>query len=814
MSGQPPSENEDSTVSELAKQYLAVLRSASSYSAAWIRPSDDGDDNNFTLTVSRACRDIDENSMRSFVETHSISSSLKSVHHNTVAVNKPVIFDLSPTSAVSISFFNTPINSKPGSTGSYVEVNHPVYGMYRIDTSGSHGKVIGDTWFGGLSWSHDERYVAYVAQIKANPNRGKTAVEAVDTFTGAIDSTKVDFTSSSLNGSDEKYMSSKFDYLEDWGEKYVEVSDLGIFVLDILQGHVTQLPGVDTSRVTIGQPQFVSPSVQCEDGTVQRNGYHIAYTAWSIQPRRLGMIYCYQRPCQILLSQDLTSLFNSKNDEKEKEAAKDVKHWVISRNLTLARSARASPFDGNTFVFLGNEKGFLSHNGCVSLYKIDINEVIQSSDESHHWKEVIPVVEIPGVDATATAGMDTFDISTMEFPGIFCDQLPRYCFLTTDRVAFTSSWGGRDALLVASLSATDGKVHEVLHFLTTSPCKNSTPSMQILDLITTSKGGNRMICSYSTPVIPFQLISFTIEWCTTGHNFRAQDAVSITQRGLSSLTPRYNVSSKLAVPNSLTTNAIEGIAWRYFEHRDEQSTIPFGSFILYPTTTTTYELPVILVPHGGPHSVTPTSFVASYYYLCKVLNAVIVHVNYRGSTGFGQLCVTSLIHGNCGRQDVDDMMYALQHVTSLYINTTTNQLTTTAIGESIVKLVNTTQVAVVGGSHGGFLGAHLCGQYPDVFKACALRNPVTNITAMTTVTDIPDWCHVETLPVNHVPSLYPAAPPTPEQLAMMYAASPVAYLHQYKTPTLVCLGAKDRRVPQSQGIDFYHMLRQKNVPTR
>lgn len=46
---------------------------------------------------------------------------------------------------------------------------------------------------------------------------------------------------------------------------------------------------------------------------------------------------------------------------------------------------------------------------------------------------------------------------------------------------------------------------------------------------------------------------------------------------------------------------------------------------------------------------------------------------------------------------------------------------------------------VVISSHGGFLSGHLIGQFPDIFRVAAMRNPVTNIASMVTATDIPDW---------------------------------------------------------------------------
>ena len=64
----------------------------------------------------------------------------------------------------------------------------------------------------------------------------------------------------------------------------------------------------------------------------------------------------------------------------------------------------------------------------------------------------------------------------------------------------------------------------------------------------------------------------------------------------------------------------------------------------------------------------------------------------------------------------------------------------------------------VGGSHGGYIGTQLSGQYPDEyvvesdkfwllltapphfrFDAIVLRNPVTDLGSMLFATDIPDW---------------------------------------------------------------------------
>ena len=90
--------------------------------------------------------------------------------------------------------------------------------------------------------------------------------------------------------------------------------------------------------------------------------------------------------------------------------------------------------------------------------------------------------------------------------------------------------------------------------------------------------------------------------------------------------------------------------------------------------------------------------------------------------GFGTAALSSL-PGKVGTQDVADVLQA-----------------TKAILDMTPAVVDRDRVGVVGGSHGGFLGAHMVGQHADVYKVAALRNPVTNIAGMSTVTDIPDWC--------------------------------------------------------------------------
>ena len=199
--------------------------------------------------------------------------------------------------------------------------------------------------------------------------------------------------------------------------------------------------------------------------------------------------------------------------------------------------------------------------------------------------------------------------------------------------------------------------------------------------------------------------------------------------------------------------------------------------------------PVVLVPHGGPHGMSASGYIPSYAFLANEGYAVL-HVNYRGSTGYGK-AFCDVLKGNVGRMDVDDCMTCLEKCVEGFD-------------------VDGERVGVCGGSHGGFLAGHLIGQFPEKFAAAAMRNPVTNLASMVTTSDIFDWVYTETLGSNK--ATYGV--PSKDDLCRMFDASPIRYLEAVKTPVLMALGLSDRRVPPSQGVEYYYALRAKGVESK
>uniref|UniRef100_A0A8C8A376 acylaminoacyl-peptidase n=1 Tax=Oryzias sinensis TaxID=183150 RepID=A0A8C8A376_9TELE len=218
--------------------------------------------------------------------------------------------------------------------------------------------------------------------------------------------------------------------------------------------------------------------------------------------------------------------------------------------------------------------------------------------------------------------------------------------------------------------------------------------------------------------------------------------------------------------------------------------LDFGSVLVKPSRPLCdSRIPLVVFIHGGPHSQFPAEWNSTTAGLVK-LGCAVLMVNYRGSTGFGQDSILSLI-GNIGSQDVKDVQRAV--LAALWSDET----------------LDPKRVAVIGGSHGGFLCCHLVGQYPDFYKACAARNPVINAATLLGTSDIVDWRYTSAGFQFSYDSV-----PTAEVLAALLQKSPITHAVQIKAAVLLMLGGKDRRVSPHQGLELYKVLKSRASPVR
>jgi acylaminoacyl-peptidase len=198
--------------------------------------------------------------------------------------------------------------------------------------------------------------------------------------------------------------------------------------------------------------------------------------------------------------------------------------------------------------------------------------------------------------------------------------------------------------------------------------------------------------------------------------------------------------------------------------------------------------PMILNPHGGPHGNSTTLFRMET--LCFVMHGYgVITVNYRGSTGYTKE-FTECLPGHVGDWDVKDCYNALEHYGSQ-------------------GFVDKNRLYYLGGSHGGFIGGHMVGQYPELFKAAILHNPVINMSVMVTTSDIPDWCWTE---VGYDP--YENEIVTVEYQEKAFKMSPIYYVNEVKTPMFLLIGDSDLRVPSEQGVHYFHALKKRGIDVK
>ncbi|XP_053932914.1 acylamino-acid-releasing enzyme isoform X2 [Cuculus canorus] len=198
--------------------------------------------------------------------------------------------------------------------------------------------------------------------------------------------------------------------------------------------------------------------------------------------------------------------------------------------------------------------------------------------------------------------------------------------------------------------------------------------------------------------------------------------------------------------------------------------------------------PLVVCPHGGPHAVFDARWRPSMAALCRLGFAVLL-VNYRGSLGFGQAGITALL-AHVGQQDVADTQLAVEQALRS-------------------EPLDPHRLALLAGSHGAFIALHLLAREPERYQACALRSPVSNLPALLGTSDIPDWRYVSLgLPYSF------ERVPRAEEVAAMLLRSPIAQAARVRTPVLLCVGARDRRVSPTQALELYRVLRARGVPAR
>ena len=189
--------------------------------------------------------------------------------------------------------------------------------------------------------------------------------------------------------------------------------------------------------------------------------------------------------------------------------------------------------------------------------------------------------------------------------------------------------------------------------------------------------------------------------------------------------------------------------------------------------------PLMLVIHGGPHSMYNVGF--NYSWQEHAANGyVVLYTNPRGSTGYGSAFGNAIKNAYPGK-DYDDLMAGVD----------------TVIARGFVDERN---MFVYGCSGGGVLTSWIVG-HTDRFAAASANCPVTNWMSFVGTTDgAPFWYR------NF--AKFPWEDPS-EHLRR----SPLMYVGNVKTPTMLMTGVNDLRTPIAQTEEFYQALKMRQIPT-
>jgi dipeptidyl aminopeptidase/acylaminoacyl peptidase len=182
--------------------------------------------------------------------------------------------------------------------------------------------------------------------------------------------------------------------------------------------------------------------------------------------------------------------------------------------------------------------------------------------------------------------------------------------------------------------------------------------------------------------------------------------------------------------------------------------------------------PMVLYIHGGPWSMYTIGF--SWDFQNFAANGYgVLFINPRGSTGYGQDFVNGIQHSYPGK-DYDDLMAGVD----------------AALAKGWVDKDN---LFVCGGSGGGVLTAWIVG-HTGRFRAAVSMRPVIDWGSFVGNTDGQNWYDQFTK--------YPWEDP------VQYAErSPLHYVANVTTPTMVMTGESDLRTPITQSEEFYRALK-------
>jgi len=289
----------------------------------------------------------------------------------------------------------------------------------------------------------------------------------------------------------------------------------------------------------------------------------------------------------------------------------------------------------------------------------------------------------------------------------------------------------------------------------------------------------------------FASVEGGVRQLTDGEHMLALTSFSETGQAVGTLTsfhvPRDIVAFDLSSPEARTRltrvndDIFTGVTFGEVEEIWYESLDGFqiqGWIVKPPGFDPSRQYPLMLSIHGGPHGMYNVGF--NFGWQEHAANGyVILYTNPRGSSGYGSAFGNAIKNAYPGK-DFDDLMNGVDYV----------------VDQGYVDEDN---MFVYGCSGGGVLTSWVVG-HTDRFAAASANCPVTNWLSFVGTTDGIGWYrNFETFPW--------------EDPSEHLRRSPLMYVGNVSTPTMLMTGVNDLRTPMPQTEEYYAALKVLGVPT-
>ena len=248
----------------------------------------------------------------------------------------------------------------------------------------------------------------------------------------------------------------------------------------------------------------------------------------------------------------------------------------------------------------------------------------------------------------------------------------------------------------------------------------------------------------------------------------------------SPLTSPRRLTDTNAQTTTWATSTLEVVSWK------SQDGATIEGVLHKPSDfTPSRKYPLLVVIHGGPTGVSrPIPFTSTIYPVDVWVprGVLVLEPNYRGSAGYGEK-FRSLNVRNLGVGDAWDVI--------------------SGIDSLVAKgMVDPAKVGAMGWSQGGYISAFLATHDAAHFKAISVGAGISDWMTYYVNTDIHPFTrqYLKATPWDD-PDIYAKT-------------SPITYIKQAKTPTLIQHGAADQRVPLPNAFELYQGMQDQKVPVK